>query len=84
MPLLLPVAFRMYDSDGDGYISEAELEAGMRHVVGGSMPAGQLSTIVKHTLAAHDADGDGRLSLLEFQRLVSCSTEEHSSSGTGC
>lgn len=74
----------MYDSDGDGYISEVELEAGMRHVVGGSMSAGQLSTIVRHTMAAHDTDGDGCLSLLEFRRLVSCRSEEHSSGGCGC
>ena len=73
----------MYDSDGDGYISEAELEAGMRHVSGSTLPAGQLSTIVKHTLAAHDADGDGRLSLLEFRALVTCSTGDHSSIQSG-
>lgn len=71
-------AFRMYDSDGDGYISEAELEAGMRQVMGPGMGDSQLSLIVKHTLAAHDADGDGRLSLPEFRSLVSCSADESS------
>ena len=70
----LAVAFRVYDTDGDGYVSEAELEAGMRHMVGGSMTDEQLAATAAHTLAEHDTDGDGRLSLKEFRDMVSAAT----------
>ena len=65
------VAFRAYDTDGDGFVSEAELEAGMRRMVGAGMAEDQLAAIAAHTLAEHDLDGDGRLSLAEFRTLVS-------------
>ena len=50
--------------------------------MGQGVAESQLSLIVKHTLAAHDADGDGRLSLPEFRSLLSCSADESSSLST--
>ena len=65
------VAFRAYDTDGDGFVSEAELKAGMRRMVGAGMADDQLAAIAAHTLVEHDLDGDGHLSLAEFRHLVS-------------
>ncbi|MFD3425779.1 EF-hand domain-containing protein [Nocardia fluminea] len=58
-------AFRVFDSNGDGRISVAELESLIRHVGAGRIdePAAQL-------LAAADQDGDGYLSLPEFRVLL--------------
>lgn len=58
-------AFRVFDVNGDGRISVAELDSLIRHVGGGRIeePAADL-------LAAADQDGDGYLSLPEFRVLL--------------
>ncbi|MFF0544455.1 EF-hand domain-containing protein [Nocardia thailandica] len=58
-------AFRVFDVNGDGRVSVAELESMIRHVGGGLIdePAAAL-------LAAADRDGDGYLSPDEFRDLL--------------
>ncbi|KAK9846652.1 hypothetical protein WJX81_008477 [Elliptochloris bilobata] len=62
--------FRVYDLDGDGYVTPAELEATLRRLAGQALSAEQLAEVVAATVAAHDSDGDGRLSPREFRSLL--------------
>lgn len=63
-------AFRMYDIDADGFVSEADLEALLRMLVGDYIPAETLRTVVKRIVADADLDGDGLISRAEFTEAV--------------
>ena len=52
-------AFRIYDIDNDGYISENELFEVMKTMVGDNVDNENLKEIVKTTIEAWDNDGDG-------------------------
>ena len=59
--------FRLYDVDGDGSISEADLRSLLGLIVGSAMTPAAMSEVVARTLAAADADGDGRISFEDFE-----------------
>lgn len=63
MPL---VAFRIYDMDKDGYISNGELFQVLKMMVGNNLKDTQLQQIVDKTIINADKDGDGRISFEEF------------------
>ena len=117
------VAFRLYDLDGDGYVTKADMLSVLRLATGRALSQAQLeqacvlapqtlgfatrslhieqrprwcsaqsgtclhaptqqnaavcpaAQIVAATVAAHDRDGDGRLSQKEFARLLMASSE---------
>lgn len=62
-------AFRVYDVDGDGYVSPSDLREVLRMMVGTNLNEAQLQHIVEKTVAEHDADKDGRLSPAEFAKV---------------
>ncbi|KAH8105511.1 calcium/calmodulin-dependent protein phosphatase [Cristinia sonorae] len=66
----LRFAFKVYDMDRDGYISNGELFLVLKMMVGNNLKDGQLQQIVDKTIMEADKDGDGKLSFEEFQIMV--------------
>eukprot|EP00003_Mantamonas_plastica_P031393 TRINITY_DN813_c0_g2_i3.p1 TRINITY_DN813_c0_g2~~TRINITY_DN813_c0_g2_i3.p1 ORF type:complete len:231 (+),score=77.82 TRINITY_DN813_c0_g2_i3:289-981(+) len=66
----LKFAFSVYDIDNDGYISNGELFQVLKMMVGNNLSDTQLQQIVDKTIMESDLDGDGKISLEEFHKLV--------------
>ncbi|XP_016336019.1 calcineurin subunit B type 1-like [Sinocyclocheilus anshuiensis] len=66
----LRFAFRIYDMDKDGYISNGELFQVLKMMVGNNLKDTQLQQIVDKTIINADKDGDGRISFEEFCIVV--------------
>jgi len=64
------VAFKVYDMDRDGYISNGELFLVLKMMVGNNLRDQQLQQIVDKTIMEADADGDGKISFEEFIEQV--------------
>lgn len=60
------VAFRIYDMDNDGYISNGELFQVLKMMVGNNLKDTQLQQIVDKTILFADKDEDDRISFEEF------------------
>lgn len=60
------VAFKIYDMDKDGYISNGELFQVLKMMVGNNLKDAQLQQIVDKTIILADLDGDGKISFEEF------------------
>lgn len=60
------VAFKIYDINQDGFISNGELFTVLRMMVGNNLKEVQLQQIVDKTILQFDADGDGKISYEEF------------------
>jgi serine/threonine-protein phosphatase 2B regulatory subunit len=65
----LSIAFRVYDIDKDGYISDAELCEILRLMAGGNMTEDRIRRVATDTVAAAAADGGNRISMDDFRRL---------------
>ncbi|KAI9175620.1 Calcineurin subunit B [Blastocladiella emersonii ATCC 22665] len=63
-------AFKVYDMDRDGYISNGELFLVLKMMVGNNLKDHQLQQIVDKTIMEADLDGDGRISFDEFMNMV--------------
>uniref|UniRef100_A0A8R1XZI1 EF-hand domain-containing protein n=1 Tax=Onchocerca volvulus TaxID=6282 RepID=A0A8R1XZI1_ONCVO len=66
----LKFAFRIYDMDRDGYISNGELFQVLKMMVGNNLKDNQLQQIVDKTILFHDKDGDGKISFDEFCDVI--------------
>jgi serine/threonine-protein phosphatase 2B regulatory subunit len=66
----LKFAFKVYDIDRDGYISNGELFIVLKMMVGSNLKDQQLQQIVDKTIMEADKDGDGKISFAEFQAMV--------------
>ena len=66
----LRFAFRVYDIDRDGYISNGELFIVLKMMVGNNLKDVQLQQIVDKTIMEADKDGDGKISFQEFTHMV--------------
>ena len=60
------VAFKIYDVDKDGFISNGELFQVLKLMVGNNLKDTQLQQIVDKTIIYADKDGDGKVSFDEF------------------
>jgi len=67
----LRFAFKVYDMDRDGFISNGELFLVLKMMVGSNLKDQQLQQIVDKTIMEADKDGDGKLSFEEFANMVS-------------
>ncbi|KAH9045741.1 calcium/calmodulin-dependent protein phosphatase [Lactarius pseudohatsudake] len=63
-------AFKVYDMDRDGFISNGELFLVLKMMVGNNLKDTQLQEIVDKTIMEADKDGDGKLSFEEFTQMV--------------
>merc|ERR1711963_148206 len=70
----LRFAFRIYDIDNDGYISNGELFQVLKMMVGNNLKETQLQQIVDKTILLYDKDNDGKISFDEFCRVVAAPT----------
>merc|ERR1712244_72184 len=66
----LRFAFRIYDIDNDGYISNGELFQVLKMMVGSNLKETQLQQIVDKTIMYADKDGDGKINFQEFCAVV--------------
>lgn len=64
------VAFKVYDIDGDGFISNGELFTVLKMMVGNNLSDVQLQQIVDKTILEADDDGDGKISFEEFAKTL--------------
>ena len=66
----LQFAFKVYDIDRDGYISNGELFIVLKMMVGSNLKDQQLQQIVDKTIMEADLDQDGKISFEEFAKMV--------------
>jgi serine/threonine-protein phosphatase 2B regulatory subunit len=66
----LEFAFKVYDIDRDGYISNGELFIVLKMMVGSNLKDQQLQQIVDKTIMEADLDRDGKISFEEFKKMV--------------
>lgn len=66
----LHFAFKVYDIDRDGYISNGELFLVLKMMVGSNLKDVQLQQIVDKTIMEADKDGDGKINFQEFKGMV--------------
>ena len=64
--IVFTVAFKIYDMDKDGFISNGELFNVLKMMVGNNLKDAQLQQIVDKTIIFADSDGDGKISFEEF------------------
>nr|ACF24573.1 calcineurin B subunit [Gymnochlora stellata] len=63
-------AFRMYDVNNDGFISNGDLFKILKIMVGNNLTDVQLQQLVDRTILQGDKDKDGKLSYSEFVSMV--------------
>ncbi|KAG9394698.1 EF-hand domain pair [Carpediemonas membranifera] len=66
----LKFAFKIYDLDNDGFISNGELFQVLKMMVGNNLSDTQLQQIVDKTILEADTDGTGRISFEEFAKVL--------------
>jgi len=66
----LRFAFKVYDVNEDGFISNEELFSVLQMMVGNNLNDTQLQQIVDKTMIEADEDRDGKLSYEEFKKII--------------
>ena len=62
----MKTAFKIYDVNNDGYITNGDLFLSLKILVGDNLTDIQIQQLVDRTLVAADKDQDGRISFDEF------------------
>jgi serine/threonine-protein phosphatase 2B regulatory subunit len=63
------VAFKLYDVNKDGFISNGDLFTVLKTMVGDNLNDVQLQQLVDRTILQADKDKDGKLSFVEFTEV---------------
>ncbi|KAL6443048.1 hypothetical protein ACFW04_002794 [Cataglyphis niger] len=63
-------AFKIYDFDEDGVLGMGDLERTCRQLTRGGLSTEEMTTVCRKVLEESDIDGDGALSFLEFEHVV--------------
>ena len=66
----LRFAFKIYDIDEDGFITNGELFTVLKMMVGNNLTDLQLQQLVDRTIIKADLDYDGKISYQEFKNMV--------------
>lgn len=66
----LKFAFQVYDTDGDGFISNGDLFASLKLFTGENLNDVQIQQAVDRTMISADKDLDGKISFDEFADFV--------------
>jgi len=66
----LKFAFKIYDINEDGYITNGELFTVLKMMVGNNLNDVQLQQLVDRTIIKADKDFDGKISYEEFKSMV--------------
>lgn len=64
------VAFKIYDIDRDGFITNSELFQVLKMMVGNNLKDPQLQQIVDKTIIYADKDKDGKISFVSVQLRI--------------
>ncbi|KAK6178711.1 hypothetical protein SNE40_011232 [Patella caerulea] len=63
--------FRIYDFDGDNYLSRPDLEKTLTSLTQDELTAEEVAFVVDKVLEEADLDDDGMLSYIEFEHVIS-------------
>jgi len=66
----LRFAFKIYDMNEDGFITNGELFTVLKMMVGNNLNDVQLQQLVDRTIIKADKDYDGKISYEEFKSMV--------------
>jgi Ca2+-binding EF-hand superfamily protein len=64
----IPALFRIYDYDGDGFITGEDIKTVVTMATGSELPEGAIEDLVRQTIESTDKDGDGKISLDDFRQ----------------
>ncbi|XP_063226028.1 calcium and integrin-binding family member 2 [Bacillus rossius redtenbacheri] len=63
-------AFKIYDFDGDQHLGPGDLEQTLRLLTGGELGPEEAAQVCEKVVEESDMDGDGKLSLMEFEHVI--------------
>ncbi len=64
-------AFKIYDFNDDGHITEDDIKKMLTLIVGEHLSITEIDLITKKVMEEADLDGEGKLSFVEFEHVVS-------------
>ncbi|GFG30337.1 hypothetical protein Cfor_01572 [Coptotermes formosanus] len=63
-------AFKIYDFDGDRHIGPQDLEQGLRLLTRNELTPEEVAQVCEKVIEESDVDGDGKLSFMEFEHVI--------------
>ncbi|XP_046990552.1 calcium and integrin-binding family member 2 [Schistocerca americana] len=63
-------AFKIYDFDGDQHIGPSDLQRALRLLTRDELTAEEVGQVCEKVVEESDVDGDGRLSFMEFEHVI--------------
>ncbi|EEB12837.1 predicted protein [Pediculus humanus corporis] len=68
-------AFKIYDFDGDQHIGHKDLELALRLLTRNELTPEEISQVCEKVIEESDVDGDGKLSFMEFEHVITRAPE---------